>query len=50
MDGSVKAIQGALLTPNEGREMDNRPPKEGGDELLVQGATVPVKFQLQQED
>ncbi|PCI51386.1 MAG: phage portal protein [Alphaproteobacteria bacterium] len=47
MDGTVKAIQGGLLTPNEGRKMDNRPPLEGGDSLMIQGATVPITVQLQ---
>jgi len=48
MDGTVKAIQGALLTPNEGRKMDNRPPLPGGDELFLQGATVPLTVQITQ--
>lgn len=36
MDGLSKGVQNALLTPNEARAMENRPPKEGGDELLLQ--------------
>lgn len=30
------AIGGAWLTPNEGRQLDNRPPITGGDELIRQ--------------
>lgn len=40
-------IQNALITPNEGRKLDNRPAVEGGDELFIQGATVPLSLQKQ---
>lgn len=40
--GLAQGIQNALLTPNEGRALDNRPPLDGGDDLLIQGATVPI--------
>lgn len=36
MDGLSKGIQNAFLTPNEARAMENRPPKDGGDELWLQ--------------
>lgn len=48
---SDSAARGALyrtmfsigaMTPNEIREKEDLPPKEGGDKLLVQGATVPL--------
>jgi hypothetical protein len=39
----AKRIQNAQLTPNEGRALDNRPALEGGDELMIQGATVPLR-------
>lgn len=42
MNGLAKAVQTALLTPNEARSLDNRAPLEGGDQLLIQGATIPV--------
>lgn len=42
MAGLAQGIQNALLTPNEGRALDNRPPLDGGDDLLIQGATVPI--------
>lgn len=47
MDGLARAIQNGLLTPNEGRAMENRPPLPGGDDLMVQGATVPIIQQIQ---
>lgn len=45
MDGFAQAIQNAILTPNEIRDMENRPRLEGGDKLYIQGATVPLGSQ-----
>lgn len=45
MEGNAQAIQNAILTPNEVRRRDNLPDMDGGDELLVQGATVPLGSQ-----
>lgn len=45
MSGMASAIQNGVLTPNEGRALDNRPPMQGGDQLLIQGATVPLAAQ-----
>lgn len=42
MSGLSQAIQTAILTPNEARALENRPAKDGGDELFIQGATVPL--------
>ena len=42
MEGNSTAIQTGQLTPNEARAMDNREPLDGGDKLLIQGATVPL--------
>lgn len=42
MEGNARAIQTGQLTPNEARALENREPKEGGDDLLIQGATVPL--------
>lgn len=42
MAGLASGVQNALLTPNEARALDNRPPKDGGDDLMIQGATVPI--------
>lgn len=42
MEGNSVAIQTGQLTPNEARAMDNRKGLQGGDSLLIQGATVPL--------
>lgn len=44
IEAIVRAVQNSLLTPNEGRELLDKAPKEGGDKLLVQGATVPLSM------
>lgn len=36
MEGLAKGVQNALLTPNEARATDDRPPMEGGDRLHLQ--------------
>lgn len=43
-EAMAKRVQNGLLTPNEGRALDNRDAKEGGDDLMMQGATVPIKM------
>lgn len=48
MGGLSQAVQNALLTPNEGRALMNRPPLAGGEKLFVQGATVPIDAQQEQ--
>lgn len=35
-------VQGGFITPNEPRALENLPPKEGGDQLLVNGSMVPI--------
>jgi len=40
-----KYIQNAIKTPNEIRKYNNDPAIEGGDELFIQGATVPLSLQ-----
>ena len=35
-------VQGGFLTPNEPRALENLPPMEGGDQLLVNGSYVPI--------
>lgn len=42
-----KMIQNAMITPNEARKLDNRPSIDGGDDLFIQGATVPLSTQKQ---
>jgi HK97 family phage portal protein len=49
MTGNSTAIQTGQLTPNEARAMDNREPLEGGDQLYIQGATVPLDGHTGQE-
>jgi HK97 family phage portal protein len=41
----AKAVQSAQLTPNEARRLNNLPPVDKGDELYIQGATVPLGTQ-----
>ncbi|SKA31056.1 phage portal protein [Consotaella salsifontis] len=48
MEGLSKAVQNALLTPNEARELENRPSRPNGDDLMIQGATVPMGQQKMQ--
>jgi HK97 family phage portal protein len=45
MNGLSQAVQTAILTPNEARALENRPAMPNGDELLIQGATVPLGSQ-----
>ncbi|MCY4127607.1 MAG: phage portal protein [Gammaproteobacteria bacterium] len=42
-DAYARMIQTAQKTPNEVRKLENDPPMPGGDQLLIQGATVPLK-------
>lgn len=42
IEGIARAIQTGQLTPNEARALEERPPLPHGDDLLVQGATVPL--------
>ena len=45
MEGLAKAVQNAILTPNEARALENREALPMGDDLLIQGATVPLGSQ-----
>ncbi len=47
MQGHATAIQHGIMTPNEARALEDREPMPGGDELLIQGATVPLGQQTQ---
>jgi HK97 family phage portal protein len=43
MEGLARAVQSAILTPDEARELENRPAKGGkAAELFMQGATMPI--------
>jgi len=47
MDGYATAVQNAIRTPDECRDLENLPRKGGAaDKLLIQGATVPLDQQL----
>lgn len=35
-------VQGGFLAPNEARSKEELPPKDGGDQLLVNGSMVPI--------
>lgn len=48
MEGLAQGVNTALLTPNEARALDNRPAKKNGDDLYIQGATVPLGSQPQE--
>lgn len=36
------AIASGVMTPNEARQYENLPAKEGGDKLYMQGAMMPI--------
>ena len=42
MEGWARAIQTGIVMPNEARASENWPAAEGGDQLFMQGATVPI--------
>lgn len=42
IEAFAKGINTAQLTPDEVRELENRPPVEGGGRAYIQGATVPL--------
>lgn len=43
MEALVRSVFGSIRTPNEARALDNLPPLPGGDQLYIQGATVPLE-------
>lgn len=45
IEALARGIQTAQLTPDEARALENRPAKEHGDKLYIQGATVPLGTQ-----
>jgi len=44
IEAIARGIQTSQLTPDEGRALENRGPKPGGDKLYIQGATVPIEM------
>jgi HK97 family phage portal protein len=45
MEAYATSIQNGIRTPNEVRAIENMEAKENGDDLLIQGATVPLGSQ-----
>lgn len=45
IEGLARGVHSGLITPNEGRSLENRPSKPHGDALYIQGATVPLGSQ-----
>lgn len=41
-DGWQKGINAGMITPNEARAAEGRPPIQGGDSLLINGNMVPI--------
>ncbi len=46
MEAHATSIQNGIRTPNEVRDIENLPPMNGGDNLMIQGATVPIAAQV----
>lgn len=45
MEAHATSIQNGIRTPNEVRDIENLPPRAEGDNLMIQGATVPMGSQ-----
>ena len=45
MNGLAQGVQNAILTPNEARALEEREALPHGDQLMIQGATVPLGTQ-----
>lgn len=45
MNALAQGVQNAILEPNEARALENRPARPHGDQLFIQGATVPLGTQ-----
>ncbi len=45
MEAHATVIQNGIKTPNEVREKEGMEPLPGGDDLMIQGATVPIESQ-----
>ena len=45
MEAHATAIQNGIKTPNEVRQHEELAPRDNGDDLLIQGATVPIGSQ-----
>lgn len=45
MEAHATSIQNGIKTPNEVREIEGLDPQDSGDDLMIQGATVPISVQ-----
>jgi len=50
MESLSKAVNNGIYTPNEAREFLNKPSKEGGDELVMNGNYIPITMVGKQYD
>ena len=50
MKAHVLSVQNGIKTPNEARDGEELALLPSGDELLIQGATVPIANQLNAEE
>ena len=49
MEAHATAIQNGIKTPNEVREKEGMEPLSAGNDLMIQGATVPIESQSEDE-
>lgn len=49
-DRAVKGIAGALLSPNEGREMIGRAKVKGGEDVFITSSLLPLSFEPTQDE
>ena len=50
MEAHATAIQNGIKTPNEIRELEGMEPLGSGNDLMIQGATVPISTQSNEEE
>ena len=50
MEGHAVAIQNGIKTPNEVREVEGMESLGSGDDLMIQGATVPISAQTHEQE
>lgn len=48
VEANQKEVNSAMMTPNEGRASEGRPPMDGGDELLINTALQPIDQFIQE--
>ena len=50
MEAHATAIQNGIRTPNEIRDLEGIEPLNGGGSLMIQGATVPITTQSDEQE